>query len=417
MNVVIVNDFAYVNGGVGQVALASARELGRRGHRVHVFTAVPGSEPIQVEAGLEVTCLGQHEIAADPQRMRAMVQGIWNTRARTAMRMLLEHLDPSDTVVHFHGWTKALSSSVIRETLARHFEAVITLHEYFSACPNGGFYLYPQQRNCRVDPLSWACVSTDCDPRNYAQKLWRVGRHWVQMHVARYPRDARHFIAITDFSLQILRRYLPTEAHIHHVRNPIQIERQAPAPVGSNAGFVYVGRLSPEKGALLLAKAAAAANVPVTFIGDGPERDAIAAANPAARLAGWQDKAGVAAAIRASRALVLPSLWFETQGLVVSEAAAMGVAAIVADECAAREAVVNGETGLWFRSRDEDDLSAKLLALHHDARAAQAMGQAAHARFWQDPPTLARHVESLESVYAAILANRNGARAQQEFVA
>jgi hypothetical protein len=49
MNVVIVNDLAYVNGGAGQVALSSARGLADRRHQVTLFSAVQSSaEPMPV---------------------------------------------------------------------------------------------------------------------------------------------------------------------------------------------------------------------------------------------------------------------------------------------------------------------------------------------------------------------------------
>ena len=84
-------------------------------------------------------------------------------------------------------------------------------------------------------------------------------------------------------------------------------------------------------------------------------------------------------------------------------AAALGVAAVVPDRSAAQEAVVDGVTGLVFRSGDEADLRAKLQVLQREPRLADAMGAAAYDRYWSSPPTLQRHVERLEAVYAEIL--------------
>jgi len=404
MNVVIVNDFAHVNGGVAQVALSSAAALAERGHRVVLLTAVRGPGPPPETERLTVVSTDQQEIAADANRLRAATQGLWNVKAQRAMRSLLDGCDPADTIIHLHGWTKALSSSVIRECVLREFPVVATLHEYFSACPNGGFFNYQTLKSCALVPLSAACICTHCDSRSYPQKLWRVARQLVQHSAAGFPEDARHFITVSRFSEAILKAYLGPDAVVHPIRNPIDVPRDHPAAVEDNRGFTYVGRLSPEKGGLLMARSAAFLDVAATFVGDGPMREQIAAANPAALMLGWLDRHEVLAQLRRARALVLPSLWYETQGLVVSEAAALGVPAIVPRDCAARECVIDGVTGLWFESGSEADLREKMAILHRQPRLAARMGAAAFERYWSDPPTLDRHVDELESVYRSVIA-------------
>jgi glycosyltransferase involved in cell wall biosynthesis len=54
-------------------------------------------------------------------------------------------------------------------------------------------------------------------------------------------------------------------------------------------------------------------------------------------------------ALQKARALVLPSLLYETQGLVVNEAAAPGICFTIPDRCVAQGMVENGRTGLRFR--------------------------------------------------------------------
>jgi glycosyltransferase involved in cell wall biosynthesis len=404
MNVVIVNDFAHVNGGVAQVALSSAAALAQRGHCVFLLTAVNGQQAPCGAGRLKVVSTDQQEIAVDENRLRAATKGLWNLKAQRAMRSVLDGCDRNETIIHLHGWTKALSSSVIREGVRRGYPMVATLHEYFSACPNGGFFNYQTMKPCTLAPMSMACVSTHCDSRGYAQKLWRVARQCVQQSAGGFPGHARHFISVSRFSEGILKPHLAPDAMVHPVRNPIEVPRGNPAAVEQNSGFTFVGRLSPEKGGVLLAQAAAALGVAVTFIGDGPMQASIALANPAAQMLGWLDRDRVLAQLRLARALVLPSLWYETQGLVVSEAAALGVPAIVPDDCAARESVVDGVTGLWFESGNREDLQHKMALLHTQPALAARMGAAAFARYWGDPPTLERHVDELEIVYRSVVA-------------
>ena len=177
LNLIIVNDFAHVNGGAAKVALHSAVGMAHKGWPVTVFSAV---EPVMAELQgptVKLICTGQHQILTDPSRMRAARQGIWNRPAALRMGRLLDGCDRSRTIVHLHGWTKSLSASIIGETVKRGFSIVCTLHEYFIACPNGGFFNYRANEICRLRALSAACLATNCDKQGYAQKLWRVGRH------------------------------------------------------------------------------------------------------------------------------------------------------------------------------------------------------------------------------------------------
>jgi glycosyltransferase involved in cell wall biosynthesis len=83
---------------------------------------------------------------------------------------------------------------------------------------------------------------------------------------------------------------------------------------------------------------------------------------------------------------------------------------IVSDVCAGREAVENGENGLWFRSADADSLADALRTLRDDDTAAR-MSAAAWCRYWAEPLTLARHLDATENVYAEALATAAATRA------
>jgi glycosyltransferase involved in cell wall biosynthesis len=402
IDIIIVNDFAHINGGAAKVALHSALALARTGWHVTVFSAV---QPVMAELtgnAIKLICTGQEEILTDTNRLRAARQGIWNSQAAARMGRLLESCDPSRTIVHLHGWTKSLSASIIGEAVKRKFPVVCTLHDYFIACPNGGFFNYRTGEICRLRALSPACIATNCDKKGYPQKLWRLGRQIVQQTAGHTPSGIGHFITISSFSRNILAPYLPPDAQLHYVPNPIFAAKDTPADVAHNESFIAVGRLSTEKGVLLFADAASRAGMSSTFIGDGECRGALEKKYPDATITGWQTEAEVTAHLRQARALVLPSLWYETQGMVVLEAAAQGVPAIVPDSSAARDGVVDGQTGLWFRGGDAVDLAEKITMLKDRALAAR-LGQAAYDRFWADPPTMEKHLARLQQVYGRML--------------
>lgn len=404
-DVVIVNDVAHVNGGSSQVALSSAIALANEGHRVTVFAAAsPVMPELLTTPNLRIVLTDQQEIAADPSRLRAATQGIWNVRAAKLFAQTLSSMDPARSIVHAHGWTKALSSSVLRVAIERRFPVVITLHEYFTACPIGSFYNHNRAEICKLAPMGVSCIREDCDPRNYRDKLWRVARQAVQRSVGRVPDDVRHFITISDLSESVLAPQLPAAAHLHRVNNPIDVARKPIAGVARNTAFTYVGRLSPEKGAVVFAKAAQAAGVRAVFVGDGECAEEVRRCNPSAEITGWLPRSSVIERIGQARALVFPSLWYENSPLVVAEAAALGVPAIVADTCAATERVIDGLTGKHVQTGSVDDL-ASALKLFTNGPLAALFGAEAYRQFWASPPHMTRHLLDLTQVYETMLSD------------
>jgi len=400
--IIVVNDFGHVNGGAAQVALASAAELAYGGHRVLYFCAVAPVAPLLAEAGIEVICLDQQEIARDPDRLRAAIHGIWNRDAGVAFERVLARFDPAATIVHIHGWSKVLSSSVVRAATVRSFPTVVTLHDFFVACPNGGFYDFSMGEICSRRALGADCLSTNCDVRKPVHKAYRVLRQWIQDGPGGMRREVRHFIYHSVLTRRLLEPYLPASAQLHYVSCPIAAEKAEAVAVGDNAKFILVGRMAQEKGCTLFAEATRAAGLAATCVGDGPMRQAVQAINPAVEITGWQDRAGVNRWLGQARALVFPSVWYETLGMTVAEAAARGVPAVVSDTSAAVEMIEDGCTGLLFKGGDAADLAVKIQQLR-DPELAARMGRAAYDKFWQTPPTAARHAAGLLDVYARML--------------
>ena len=103
-----------------------------------------------------------------------------------------------------------------------------------------------------------------------------------------------------------------------------------------------------------------------------------------------------------ARCIVVPSLWFETFGLVVREAAAAGIPAIVAAGTAPAELIRHGQTGFTFKRGDVDELVAQLIACKDDATI-ERLSHAAYADYWRNPPTMAAHVDAVLQTYRSVM--------------
>jgi glycosyltransferase involved in cell wall biosynthesis len=130
---------------------------------------------------------------------------------------------------------------------------------------------------------------------------------------------------------------------------------------------------------------ASRSDVHLVMVGDGPlreecERYAVSRNLPVT-FAGFQNQASMPGAYAAADVLVVPSSHDETWGLVVNEAMASGLPAIVSDQVGcAPDLVIPGETGFVFHAGDDDALAASINAYAANREMFREHGAAARSR-------------------------------------
>jgi len=397
MRVVIVSDFATVNGGAAKVAIESARGLAEAGADIVFACAIaPVSERL-THPNIAVELFGADEVWKVGGRLAAARQGIWNDAAHGWLSALLAR-QPAGTVVHLHQWTKAFSPAAIAAAAGSGLPVMVTMHDYFSFCPVGGYFDYKASEPCTRAPMGAACMGANCDRASYAHKLVRVARQWRSDRALAACRDLT-FIHVSAFARRFAEPFLPATARHVTIENMTAHPAVAASALSSRRHAVYLGRLTEEKGVLVLAEAARRAAVPVRFVGEGPMAAEIARLNPDAELTGWVDAERAEAEIAAARVLAAPSLWYETGPMTVVEAMACGIPAIVSASMGASGWVEDGVTGRHVPAADVAALAAALKEAMGEA--AGPWGEAAQARWQADPFTLERHVQRLCAAYQA----------------
>ncbi|MEP1034525.1 glycosyltransferase family 4 protein [Ekhidna sp.] len=393
--IIIVNDFAYVNGGASEVAISSAIALSKK-YRVIFFSSVGPIDKVLEKSNVEIICLGQKPIG-DGKKSIALIQGIWNQRAKLKFKLLLKSLDNNSTIIHLHGWTKSLSSSFVPTMSKMKFKSVLTLHDYFTVCPNGAFYNYNKREICKLKPMSASCLASNCDKQSFYHKMWRVLRQFVQKRISGIPGKVNGFIKVSHFSYNILSQYHKFK-NVQLVKNPINMSMHDPVNVAKNESYVAVGSIDFQKGPFLFAEATKMADVKSMLIGSGPLEENIKKKFSEIEITGWLARPDVIDNLNKARVLIFPSVWYETLGLVVLEAASLGIPSIVADTSAAKELIEDGVTGLLFKSNDVNDLTEKINTLKSD-QIVSKLGKEAYLRYWKDPQTKETHFDELKAVY------------------
>jgi len=403
MEIIIVNDHSSLTGGVARVAISETVGLRRLGVKVTYFSGKGPADAELIESGAELVCLNQAELLERSNKLKASCTGLHNQSACRALETLLATKDPNQTVVHYHGWMKVLSPAILGVARACGFRSVLTLHDFFITCPNGGLINHQSNQICNLKPLSRHCLSTHCDSRSFGHKCWRSLRGLYQAHAVKPFEVVDRVLAVSELCREKVIEGAEGEPRIDVLLNPVDLAPVAPAPVGQNEHFVFVGRLSPEKGLPVLLDAIRGTDLKVRIIGEGPIAPDRSLKN--VEWLGWLSPEAVMAEIRQARALVFPSIWYETFGLTAFEAMAHGVPVVVSDCTATACYIEDGVTGLHFRRGDAAQLRQQLSALDQSSELATTIGNHAFNWFKASGLDLSSHVDKLLNVYEELVSS------------
>ena len=395
-NVVVACDYAYVEGGASRVAILTAVLLSRQtDYRVYFIGGC--GEPAQELKDSNVTCItwGLPDLLQNPSKTDAFVHGIYNRNVYRKAAEFFRDLDPEETVLHVHTWTKVLTSAIFRAADDCGIPVFLTIHDYFLACPNGGCYDYVQRKICGLKPLSARCVACNCDSRNYVYKIWRCLRQWKQNRVLR--RIDIRYIFISAFQRRQLHFRGVHAVREYYVRNMIETGERIRVEAEKNDLFLFVGRITQEKGTDLFCDAVTRAGVKAAVLGDGPLKEELAEAYPEIQFPGWQSQEEIRRWKAQARCFVFPSVWYEGSPLSVPEMQAFGIPCIVTDCSAAADTVADGKNGFVVRAEIRE-LEQAIRWMADDAMVKE-LSQAAYAGFDEEGSSADIYVKNLKRIY------------------
>ncbi len=352
MKILLVHNAYQHRGGEDAVVEAEAELLRQRGHAVIEYWR--HNRDI-VEAGL-----------------RTAVDTLWSARTVREVKALIRAERPD--VLHAHNTFPLVSPSLYWAAADSRLAVVQTLHNFRLICPQA--MLLRNGKVCEdcVGTAPLAAVRHGCYQQSRSKSAAVSTMLVLHRGLGTWRNKVHRYIALNGFCRdKFLAGGLPADRVV--VKPNFVPDLDLP-PV-PRAGLLFVGRLSHEKGLRVLAAASASmAPGSVGVVGSGPNADSLAGI-PAFRMHGVLAPEHVRAEMSASVALVFPSIWYETFGLVIVEAFAAGTPVIASRLGVVPDLVRDGETGLLVEPGNAEDLAQKMRwALAHPAEMAQMGSQA-----------------------------------------
>ncbi len=366
---------------------------------VHSYysSRVPSGENVVVDLQVEALRRAGHEVRVVAQRQDEVEQDrLYPVRAalRAATnrgRSPVEELEAfGPDVVHVHN----LFPNFGRTWVERYADRLVaTLHNYRPICPAST--LFRDGHSCTLCPdrgSAWPAVRYGCFP---------TGGRAATVPVALGTRFARdpllaHAARITVLNDDMRVRYAAVGVPEDRLVTVPNFVPEAPSRGRHDGDFwLYVGRLTPEKGVLPLVEQWPAGHR-LRVVGSGIlEDDVRRAAGPEVEVLGPVPHERVVELLGAARGLVFPSLWPEGLPTVYLEALAAGTPVLASPHSVVGSLVAAEGTGLVLT----DDLAADL------ERAGDSFpGLVEHCRgTYESTYTETAWVSAIEVVYRDVL--------------
>lgn len=402
MNVIMVCESATVSGGAEKVAIQEAIELRQRGIRVGFISAGNVAAPELTEAGVELLLLDTTSFFEESRRNMKFQKLFFNAEIEREIQKFLVGFEPAETIVHLHTFRLKLSGVVAHVAQALGFRTFVHCHDYTPVCPTSLLYDHRQQANCERRPMSLACITCECQNQPWKYKLPKLTSFYWNQSVWKINRRAKGLIHISQLEKATINERTGKALPAYYVPpiSTLTVENRVTAEKNSN--YLFIGRLTPEKGVRAFLESAKELDLSAVVIGDGPLMPDLQQDFPSARFTGWIDQDAIAEEMKAARALVVPSVWRETLCLSVIDGLQQGIPCLVSENVGAKEFIEDGKNGFIFPANGLTDALRKC----SDDALVGAMSQGAWETFLNHPPTVAAHVDSLLEVYQSAIGER-----------
>ncbi|MFT4933466.1 MAG: glycosyltransferase involved in cell wall biosynthesis [Pseudoalteromonas distincta] len=304
-------------------------------------------------------------------------------------------------LVHVHNAFPRLTPAVHIGASAGGAAVVQTLHNYRLVCANALMLRDGKVCELCLDGHSWPALKHRCYRGSLPGTL-AVVRMQRRMRARLWRDSVDQFVALTGFAAGKF-----TDSGLPADRISVKPNFRAPAPTSSASrqGFLFVGRLSPEKGVDVLLDAwRRLPDLHLTIVGDGPDAAALRERAPGnVTFTGPLSPDDVQMHMLRAVALVMPSVWYEGFPMTIVEAYASGLPVIASRLGSLAEIVRHGETGLLFEPGSAELLATALREA--DQLELARMGTTSLEEY-QMLYTPERNLEMLLDIYGRALARR-----------
>lgn len=300
-------------------------------------------------------------IVSVKDKIFAGIMTFFNIQSAQMLKQKILEFQPD--IIHVHNFFPIASPSIFFTAHKANIPIIMTLHNYRLICPNA--LLYRNNAVCELcihKPFALDGVVHGCYRDSRLQTFLLAVTTWFHAFSRTWQHKITRYTALTYFEK---RKFL--DASLSLKEQQITIKPNFVQDHGYDLKkedyFLYVGRLSVEKGIETILNTFKNSNIPLYLLGTGPLEEKVKESmntHPNIVWLGFQHKEDVIKKLRGAKALIFSSACYETFGMSIIEAFSTGTPVICSDHGAPAELVDHMKTGFHFQSGSSMDLAQKV---------------------------------------------------------
>ncbi|KAA0988876.1 glycosyltransferase [Dyadobacter aurulentus] len=282
---------------------------------------------------------------------------IWNSSVGTRFKNELRSHNPD--VVHIHNLHYALGPIIIYLAKKANKKVVVTLHNFRLICPSG---ILLHDGSLFLDSVKsdfpWKAVFKGVYRNSVLQTFWLAFVTWFHKQMGTWDLVDK-YILLTDAARNL---FLESSLKINPDKLIVKPNSGPPSTVAKGPRlphFMFVGRLTEEKGIVAMLTAFEQTGSYLKIAGTGPLENLVQDFCSRCRnisYMGSLTKEEVLSEISKCSALIFPSIWFEGMPMTIIEAFSTGTPVLASNLGAMSTMIQDGTNGMHFKPNDSGDL-------------------------------------------------------------
>lgn len=407
MKVLIINTRHYLGGGDSTYSFNLASLLKKNGHDVYFFGMhdernIPDPNDDLFVSQIDFRKLNKKKSIKNG--LYVLSRSIYSKEARNNFSKLLDRVKPD--IIHAQNLHGHITPSVILEAKSRNIPVVWTLHDYKMVCPNTHFLIDNTGEICEAckNGKFFNAIRKKCKKNSVLASF--IASSEAYTHQFLHIRELVDvFISPSTFLESKLLENGFNQKRVKHVPLFLRDEQFCRSNL-DDGYFLFIGKIEPIKGILTLIEAAKLLPK-IEFkiagkISDQTEEAFKSNLSPNINYLGLLNGEEIKKVISRSKAIILPSLWYENQPFAILEAFAARKPVIASDLGGMKELISTNNSGVLFKPGNVHDLKNAIESLIENPQIAIELGNNAF-NYVTSIHSEHNHYEKLFEIYESLI--------------